>query len=186
MFTASCRRYGADGPKEYDLREDMTEAEVRLAPEKDADSYKIPKESSPDITPDRIHSLARVFLDHEGIHTYTSAAHLAILARGDGVLCIREDISRHCAIDKVVGYAVLNGTDLNECMIYTSGRVQEDTVKKLVNARIPVLISKSAPTLKAVELADGCGITLIGRAWPDGYEVYTAPAGEGKQEPNQI
>ncbi|MCR5511115.1 MAG: formate dehydrogenase accessory sulfurtransferase FdhD [Lachnospiraceae bacterium] len=126
-----------------------------------------------DWTPEQIHRLARLFLDYEGIHTYTSGTHLAILARGDDVLCIMEDISRHCAIDKVIGYALLRDIDLSECMIYSSGRVQYDTIRKLVHAGVPMLVSKSVPTYEAIELAKMHGITLIGRAWPDGYTVFT-------------
>ncbi len=123
--------------------------------------------------PEQIYGLANAFLAYEGIHSYTSAAHMAILAREDDILCIREDISRHCAIDKVIGFALLNGIDLSGCMIYSSGRVQEDTVKKLVNAGVPMLVSKSVPTYEAIALAKKHGITLIGRAWPDGYKVFT-------------
>ena len=117
--------------------------------------------------------LAQAFLDHEGIHTYTSAAHMAILAKGKNILCIMEDISRHCAIDKVIGYGILHDIDLSECMIYSSGRVQKDTVHKLVNAGVPLLASKSVPTLQAIEYAKSMGITIIGKAWPDGYKVFT-------------
>lgn len=128
---------------------------------------------APDITDAQIYHLAQVFGDHEGIHTYTSASHLAILARGDDILCIMEDISRHCAIDKVIGHALLSGVDLSECMIYSSGRVQYDTVNKLVHAGVPVLISKATPTYDAMSLARDNRITVIGRAWPDGYQVFT-------------
>jgi FdhD protein len=84
-----------------------------------------------------------------------------------------EDISRHSAIDKAIGYGILHDTDLTQCMIYSSGRVQADTVHKLVNAGVPILISKSVPTLQAIELAKDKGITIIGKAWPDGYKVFT-------------
>ncbi len=124
-------------------------------------------------TDKQVYFLAKVFLEYEGIHTYTSAAHMAVLAKGDDVLCVMEDISRHCAIDKVVGYALINGIDLSQCMIYSSGRIQLDTVRKLVNAGVPVLVSKSVPTLEAIELAKQKGITIIGKAWPDGCKVFT-------------
>ena len=124
-------------------------------------------------TGEQVSRLAKVFLEYEGIHTYTSAAHMAILAKGDDILCVMEDISRHSAIDKAIGYGILHDTDLTQCMIYSSGRVQADTVHKLVNAGVPILISKSVPTLQAIELAKDKGITIIGKAWPDGYKVFT-------------
>ena len=124
-------------------------------------------------TGEQVRRLAKVFLEYEGIHTYTSAAHMAILAKGDDILCVMEDISRHCAIDKAIGYGILHDIDLTRCMIYSSGRVQADTVHKFVNAGVPILISKSVPTLQAIEMAKSKGITIIGKAWPDGYKVFT-------------
>lgn len=122
--------------------------------------------------PQQVFKLVKAFQGHEGIHSFTAASHMAILSNGDEILSVMEDISRHCAIDKVIGYALINDIDLTKCMIFSSGRVQYDTVRKLANAKVPVLISKSAPTFEAVELAKETGITLIGKAWPDGYTVY--------------
>lgn len=124
-------------------------------------------------SPGQIYGLAEAFLGYEGLHKCTSASHMAILAMGDEIITVMEDISRHCAIDKVIGYGMLNGTDLSKCMIFTSGRVQYDTVRKLVNAGVPILVSKSVPTMEAAGLAKDRGITLIGRAWPDRYTVFT-------------
>ena len=83
-----------------------------------------------------------------------------------------EDIGRHNAVDKAVGYAVLNDIPLSECMIFTSGRVPVDMVEKVIVAGIPVLVSKSVPTAESVELAEECNLKLICKAWPDQCEIF--------------
>ena len=75
-------------------------------------------------------------------------------------------------MDKAVGYALLNGIPLSECMVFTSGRVPVDMVEKVIAAGIPVLVSKSVPTAESVELAKKYNLTLICKAWPDRCEVY--------------
>ena len=58
-------------------------------------------------------------------------------------------------------------------MIYTTGRVAADMVIKTVAAGVPVLVSKAVPTEEAVKLAEKYGLTMICRAWPDSYEIYS-------------
>ena len=62
------------------------------------------------------------------------------------ILCMREDIGRHNAFDKVVGWAILHGVDLAKRMLYSSGRVPSDMASKAIRARIPILVSKSVAT----------------------------------------
>lgn len=75
-------------------------------------------------------------------------------------------------MDKVIGYAVMQGLKREECILYTTGRVSTDMVKKAILSRIPVLVSKSVPTDAAVEMARAYGLTLICKAWPDRYEIF--------------
>ncbi len=83
-----------------------------------------------------------------------------------------EDIGRHNAMDKAIGYAVRERLDRAGCMLFTTGRVPVDMVRKSVAAGIPVLVSKSVPTGEAVEMAREYGLRLICRAWPDSFEIY--------------
>ena len=119
-----------------------------------------------------VFELAKEFGKDSPLHGLTGGNHRAILAKEGQILFTCEDIGRHNTIDKAVGYAVLNHIPLNECMIFTSGRVPVDMVEKVISAGIPVLVSKSVPTFQSVELAKKYGLTLISRAWPDKYEVY--------------
>ncbi len=112
------------------------------------------------------------FLKDMELHRRTGSTHLCILSNGDGIIFKCEDISRHNAVDKALGYALLNGIDMRECMLFTSGRVPEDMVAKAVRAQIPILISKSLPSLQAVRSAKEHGIILICGAGRDGYEIF--------------
>ena len=117
--------------------------------------------------PDMISDMSACFLASGTLHNKTSATHLAALAKDGEFLCVFEDISRHCAIDKAIGYGACAGIDMSNAMLFTSGRVQEDTVRKLLNSGIPVLISKATATKQAIDLARENNMTLIGRARGD-------------------
>ncbi len=115
--------------------------------------------------------LAERFREDTALHSKTRGTHSCYLYLPDGNIEAFEDISRHNAMDKAVGHAVLNGVDLSACMLYTTGRVPEDMVIKALFSGVKVLISKSVPTDAAVELALKNGLKLIYSAWPDSFKV---------------
>ena len=106
------------------------------------------------------------------LHRETYAAHSAFLACGGTLLYAGEDVSRHNAVDKAIGHGLLAGADLSRCMLFTTGRVPADMAEKAIAAGIPVLVSKSAPTLDAVRLAAEKGLTLICSAREDSFTVF--------------
>ena len=97
----------------------------------------------------------------EPVFLETHAVHACYLAGKDEVICCREDIGRHNAMDKVVGYALKNGIDLSECFLFTTGRMPSDMVKKAVNAGVSLLASKTFPTQSGVELAKKENLTMV-------------------------
>ena len=103
----------------------------------------------------------------------TQCTHICILGRRGEILFVSEDIGRHNALDKAIGHAVLSDIPLDECMLFTSGRVPLDMVEKVIMAGVPVLVSKAVPTSEAVSLARKSGLTLICRAWPDSMVVFS-------------
>jgi len=78
-------------------------------------------------------------------------------------------------VDKVVGYAILNGVDLSRCMIGCTGRQPAGMIKKDANAGIPVVISRAASTDKGIAAADTAGITRVCFSRGDRFTIYTHP-----------
>lgn len=119
-----------------------------------------------------IYSLADRFAEGMPLHRETWCTHSCFLAMEDRLLFQCEDIGRHNALDKAIGYALLHEIDLTRCVIYSSGRIPTDMAEKAIRAGIPVLSSKASPTREAVELAKQYGLTLVCNARRDSMKIY--------------
>ncbi len=119
-----------------------------------------------------IFALAEEFAGDSELHRQTGGTHSCYLGIRDRCICHMEDIGRHNALDKCIGYALREQLELSECILFTTGRVPTDMVQKVIAAGIPVLASKAVPTDQAVELAKKYHLNLICRAWPDRMEIY--------------
>lgn len=117
-------------------------------------------------------NIVNTFAKDSKLHKSTGGTHSCVLAVGEEIVHVVEDLGRHNAMDKAIGYAALHDIAPEKCILFTTGRVPVDMVSKVIRARIPVLVSKSIPTMDAVEMARMYGLTLICRAWPDSFEIY--------------
>lgn len=134
-------------------------------------SEKIPL-TQPDFKAEWVFALTEAFAADSKLHKSTGGTHSAYLSVEGKVLFSAEDIGRHNALDKAVGYLYLNRILPETCMLFTTGRVPVDMAEKAIAARVPVLVSKAVPTTEGIALAKTYGLKLICKAWPDSFEVF--------------
>jgi FdhD protein len=105
----------------------------------------------------------------------TGAAHTAALALDGRIAATFEDISRHNAVDKAIGKALMEGWDTSKGIIFSSGRLSLEIVMKCASGRIPIVVSRTAPMQRGVEVADELLMTLVGFARGRRLNIYTHP-----------
>lgn len=120
--------------------------------------------------PDRLRDDQKVFASTGGLHG-------AGLYDDEGnTIVVREDIGRHNAVDKVLGWCLENGrVPASGTILLVSGRASFELVQKAVMAGIPILAAVSAPSSLAADLADESGLTLVGFLRGESMNIYTHP-----------
>lgn len=119
--------------------------------------------------------LMREFNKSSQLFMSTGGAHSVALAGAEGILLFHEDVGRHNAMDKAIGEAAFKDIRLDDKMVLTSGRISSELLIKAARAQLPIVISRSAPTDMAVEMAEKLGITIIGFARGQRLNIYSNP-----------
>lgn len=128
------------------------------------------------LTVEDLARIRRQFQTQQRVFAETGGAHGAALFGPDlEVLKVAEDLGRHNALDKIIGYRILSGKDFAGTGAFVSSRLSYEMVAKAAAAGIEVLAGISAPSSLAVEMADAHGLTLCGFVREHRAEVYTAP-----------
>jgi FdhD protein len=136
-----------------------------------------PRDDTTTIRPEVLVGLPDALRAAQKVFDKTGGLHAAGLFTADGELrCVREDVGRHNAVDKVLGWALRQGrVPLTGHVLMVSGRASFELVQKALMAGVPALAAVSAPSTLAAELADSAGMTLVGFLRGTSMNVYTGP-----------
>jgi FdhD protein len=128
----------------------------------------------PEVSAETIYSLPETLREAQGLFDATGGLHAAALFDGDGeLLALREDVGRHNATDKLVGWALLEGRlPLSEHVVLVSGRSSFEIMQKCLTAGVPIVCAISAPSSLAVDVAREYGMTLVGFLRGGRFNVY--------------
>ncbi|OPY37719.1 MAG: formate dehydrogenase accessory protein [Methanoregulaceae archaeon PtaU1.Bin059] len=109
------------------------------------------------------------------IHRITGGIHVVALAGSQQIITIAEDIGRHNALDRVIGYALRKGIDLSHTFVIASGRISSEMARKCLVAHIPLIVSRGATTSLSLEIAEKNGLTVVGFVRGSKMNIYTHP-----------
>jgi FdhD protein len=120
------------------------------------------------------HMVDQLFEAQE-LYRQSGGVHSSALSDGNSLLVVAEDIGRHNTLDKIAGRCLLEGIFPPRRVLLTTGRISSEMLQKATRLGASVLISRTAVSSLAIQLAEKAGITLIGYARRNRYSVYTHP-----------
>src|SRR6266511_2005666 len=131
----------------------------------------------PRVDAEVIYGLPDKLREAQGLFESTGGLHAAGLFTPEGELeCLREDVGRHNAVDKLVGWALLEGRlPLADRILLVSGRASFEIMQKALAAGVPMVCAVSAPSSLAVDVAERFGMTLAGFLRGRRFNLYTGP-----------
>jgi FdhD protein len=109
------------------------------------------------------------------LHKITGGIHVVGLASAKDIIARSEDIGRHNALDRVIGYGLRNRIDFSETFAICSGRISSEMVRKCLIANIPVMVSRGATTTLAVTIAETNGLCIVGFVRSTKLNIYSHP-----------
>jgi len=115
-----------------------------------------------------------LLIEKAEVWSKTGGTHVAALV-DEHQFIVREDVSRHVAVDKVIGAGLKAGMDFPNSFLVCSGRIPPDRVVKLANVGIPIMVTKAAPTVEGLKVGEKAGITLVGFLRNGRFNIYTHP-----------
>jgi FdhD protein len=121
---------------------------------------------------DHMLSLFKSFITSSNLFTATGGVHSCALVVGETINYHEDDISRQNALNKVIGACLINNDTLQDKILFTSCRISSEIMTKVIHSGLKIIVSKSAPTDVAIDLAKEYNITLIGFVRGDRMNIY--------------
>jgi FdhD protein len=125
--------------------------------------------------PERIGQLVELLFESQELYRETGGVHTSALTDGDSILLSAEDIGRHNTLDKLAGLCLMQNIQPKRRILITTGRISSEMLQKAVRFGAGILISRTSPSSLSIELAEKWGITLIGYARRNRFNLYAHP-----------
>lgn len=127
----------------------------------------------PQVAPEAIGHLVEMLFESQALYRETGGVHTSALSDGGKIVLVAEDIGRHNTLDKIAGLCLLNNIWPETRILITTGRISSEMLQKAARLQAPILISRTSPSSLSIEMAERYGITLIGYARRDRFNVYS-------------
>ncbi len=132
------------------------------------------KLTPPNVSPETIIKIGKQFYQTSELHKLTHGVHSAGLYTCDGqCIAFYDEIGRHSAIDKLVGYALYHDIPLNDKIVYSTGRISSEIIQKAIVSGFPVIATKGSPTTLAIQFANEYNVVLIAKVRLNRFSVFT-------------
>lgn len=131
----------------------------------DSDQPRIPAEA--------VGHIVEMLIEGQVLYRETGGVHTSALTDGEKIVFIADDIGRHNTLDKIAGLCLMNNVWPQTRILITTGRISSEMLQKAARIQAPVLISRTSPSSLSIEMAERYGITLIGYARRDRFNVYS-------------
>jgi len=125
------------------------------------------------VKPEEILLLMKQFLKEMELYKLCGGVHASALCTAKKVVVISEDIGRHNTLDKIQGECLMMGISTVDTILMSTGRISSEMLKKAARMQVPVIVSRTAPTGRAVELANELNIAIVGYAKGNRLSVYS-------------
>jgi FdhD protein len=135
----------------------------------------VPVRSCKVFSPEMVLDLSRQLEEGSDTFRLTGGVHSAALGGDQGIVARYEDIGRHNALDRILGHVILKNILTDDKAVVLSGRISSEMLIKAARIGVPLVISRSAPTGLAIDLAEDLGITVAGFARGDRMNLYSHP-----------
>ena len=123
--------------------------------------------------PEAIGHLVEMLIESQELYRETGGVHTSALSDGEKIVFLADDIGRHNTLDKIAGLCLMNNIWPQTRILISTGRISSEMLQKAARIQAPILISRTSPSSLSIEMAERYGITLIGYARRDRFNVYT-------------
>ena len=134
----------------------------------------------PRFEPEVIGTLVDLLFESQELYRETGGVHTSMLSDGERLVLAAEDIGRHNTLDKIAGLCLMQNVWPATRIVITTGRISSEMLQKAARLQAPVLISRTTPSSLSIEMAQRYGITLIGYARRQRFNVYSNPQRVGR------